>query len=64
LGFSGDSLFPHLHFNVTDGAVYPSQGVPSYFKHFVRILGVRKVSIVFGQVDTGDLIKDANRPCQ
>ena len=64
VGFSGDSLFPHLHFNVTDGAVYPSQGVPSYFKHFVRILGVRKVSIVFGQVDTGDLIKDANRPCQ
>jgi hypothetical protein len=64
IGFSGDSLFPHLHFNVTDGAMYPSQGVPSYFKHFVRILGRRKVSIVFGQVDTGDLIMDATRPCR
>ncbi len=64
VGFSGDSLFPHLHFNVTDGAVYPSQGVPSYFKHFARILGRRKISIVFGQVDTGDLIMDSNRPCQ
>ena len=21
---------PHLHFNVTQGAVYPSEGVPSY----------------------------------
>jgi hypothetical protein len=63
-GFSGDSLFPHLHFDVTDAALYPSQGVPSYFKHFVRILGRRKVSVVFGQVDTGDLIKDSNRPCQ
>jgi hypothetical protein len=43
VGFSGDSLFPHLHYNVTDGPNYPSQGVPSYFKHFVRVLGQRRI---------------------
>jgi hypothetical protein len=24
VGFSGDALFPHLHYNVTDGGGYPS----------------------------------------
>jgi len=57
VGFSGDSLFPHLHFNVTAGPQYPSQGVPSYFKHFVRVVGSRNLVESFGQVDTGDLIR-------
>jgi murein DD-endopeptidase MepM/ murein hydrolase activator NlpD len=57
VGFSGDSLFPHLHFNVTAGSRYPSQGVPSYFKNFVRVLGSRDLVESFGQVDTGDLIR-------
>jgi murein DD-endopeptidase MepM/ murein hydrolase activator NlpD len=60
VGFSGDSLFPHLHFNVTDGSRYPSQGVPSYFKNFVRELGSRNLAESFGQVDTGDLIHSLN----
>lgn len=57
VGFSGDSLFPHLHYNVTDGATYPSQGVPSYFRSFVRVLGTRRHRATSGQVDTGDLIE-------
>jgi hypothetical protein len=56
VGFSGDSLFPHLHYNVTDAPNYPSQGVPSYFKHFVRVLGQRRIPISTGQVDTGDMV--------
>jgi Peptidase family M23 len=60
VGFSGDSLFPHLHFNVTDGTRYPSQGVPSYFRNFVRVVGSRKVGVLIGEIDTGDLIKDAD----
>jgi len=57
VGFSGDSLFPHLHFNVTEGSRYPSQGVPSYFKHFVRVVGSRNLVVSFGEVDTGDLVQ-------
>ena len=57
VGFSGDSLFPHLHYNVTDGPDYPSQGVPSYFKQFVRVLGKRRIPMSSGQIDTGDIVE-------
>ena len=57
VGFSGDSLFPHLHYNVTDGPNYPSQGVPSYFKQFVRVLGERRIPLSEGQIDTGDIVE-------
>jgi Peptidase family M23 len=59
VGFSGDSLFPHLHYNVTAGPGYPSQGVPSYFRNFKRILGQRQIPVVTGQVDTGDFVESA-----
>ena len=57
IGFSGDSLFPHLHYNVTAGPNYPSQGVPSYFKQFVRVLGERRIPTFKGQIDTGDIVE-------
>jgi hypothetical protein len=60
VGFSGDSLFPHLHYNVTDGPNYPSQGVPSYFKQLVRVLGERRIPMSEGQIDTGDIIERGN----
>jgi murein DD-endopeptidase MepM/ murein hydrolase activator NlpD len=63
IGFTGDSLFPHLHYTVTDAVSYPSQGVPSYFKDFSRILGSRSVRIKTGQVDTGDLL-ESNNACR
>jgi hypothetical protein len=56
VGFSGDSLFPHLHFNVTDGVAYPSQGVPSYFRQFRRLSGNKGQTIAYGQIDSGDII--------
>ena len=64
VGFSGDSLFPHLHYNVTDGSSYPSQGVPSYFKNFVWRLGSRSLKIPSGAVDTGDLIESLQLQCR
>jgi murein DD-endopeptidase MepM/ murein hydrolase activator NlpD len=62
VGFSGDSLFPHLHYTVTDGPTYPSQGVPSYFKEFVRVLGARRLRVKTGQTDSGDII-ESSAPC-
>src|SRR5690242_5915958 len=43
VGFTGDSLFPHLHYNVTDSATYPSQGMPTYFQSFTCVMGSRLV---------------------
>jgi peptidase M23-like protein len=62
VGFSGDSLFPHLHYNATNGASYPSQGVPSYFGNFVRVLGSRRAAVGYGQVDTGDIVLRGVKP--
>jgi hypothetical protein len=64
VGFSGDSLFPHLHYTVTEGSRYPSQGVPSYFGSFRRIVGSKGSAVSYGQVDTGELIvSDAIGAC-
>ena len=64
VGFTGDALFPHLHYTVTDGATFPSQGVPSYFKNFIRILGGHRLLIQRGQVDTGDLLETNLHTCR
>jgi peptidase M23-like protein len=62
VGFSGDSIFPHLHFNVTEGVAYPSQGVPSYFRGFRRLPGKRGNAIAYGQIDSGDIISTERDP--
>lgn len=62
VGFSGDSLFPHLHFNVTDGVAYPSQGVPSYFRQFRRLAGKPRETVAYGQIDSGDIISAVPSP--
>lgn len=62
VGFSGDSLFPHLHFNVTDGVAYPSQGVPSYFQQFRRLSGNTGKTVAYGQIDSGDIISPVPGP--
>jgi hypothetical protein len=62
VGFSGDSLFPHLHYTVTADVTYPSQGVPSYFGGFDRVSGQRNESVRYGQVDTGDILLRNEHP--
>jgi hypothetical protein len=57
IGFSGDALFPHLHYTVTERTTYPSEGVPSYFRGFQRVLGTRSLPAGDGQIDTGDIIR-------
>ena len=57
VGFTGDSLFPHLHFTVTTDSAYPSQGVPSYFRDYALVLGSRRVPMSVGQIDTGDFVQ-------
>jgi hypothetical protein len=61
VGFSGDSLFPHLHYNVTDGSAYPSQGVPSYFRQFRRRPQRFGHAIAYGQIDSGDIVEAGAR---
>jgi Peptidase family M23 len=56
IGFSGDALFPHEHYTVTNAATYPSQGVPSYFRAFHRRAKNGSEAVPYGQIDTGDIV--------
>ena len=58
MGASGDSLFPHLHYELRNGiGAREVEGLPSYFKNFRRLLGSKAVVVKRGQVDTGDLVE-------
>lgn len=40
MGASGDSLFPHLHYELRNGiGAKEVEGLPSYFSNFRRLLG-------------------------
>ena len=56
IGFSGDALFPHEHYTVTDSAAYPSQGVPSYFRDVSPPRKKRPEAEDYAQIDTGDIV--------
>ncbi|HEV2271504.1 MAG TPA: M23 family metallopeptidase [Steroidobacteraceae bacterium] len=61
IGFSGDALFPHLHYTVTAEGTHPSQGVPSYFRDFRRV-GDARPAHDSRQIDTGDIIERTSSP--
>jgi murein DD-endopeptidase MepM/ murein hydrolase activator NlpD len=55
LGFSGDAIFPHLHYTLMAGpAVGKDWGIPAYFSHFHRWMGAASVAVARGPVNSGD----------
>lgn len=60
IGASGSSLMPHLHFQLQTAANADAEGLPSYFDHFLRLVGSRSLAISHGQIDSGDIIEDAS----
>jgi murein DD-endopeptidase MepM/ murein hydrolase activator NlpD len=60
IGFSGDTFLPHLHYMLMDGIdERTSQGLPSYFDDFVRILGKKGTEVKHGQIDSGDFVESS-----
>lgn len=58
MGASGDSLFPHLHYELRSGVgAKQVEGLPSYFTKFRRLLGAGPIVVKKGQVDTGDIVE-------
>lgn len=57
IGAAGSSKFPHLHFELQTGTGTDSEGLPSVFHDFERILGNRRVHVKSGLVDTGDILE-------
>lgn len=56
MGFSGDAIFPHLHYQLQSNATF-GEGLPSYFRDFRRLTGKSWVRVKRGHVDTGDVIE-------
>lgn len=57
IGFSGDSIFPHLHYSLMDGPeVFKAWGLPAYFTHFKRHFGAT-VDVSRGPVNSGDFVE-------
>ena len=58
VGFSGDAVFPHVHYSLLSGPnVYEFEGVPAYFTRFRRLLGRKAPDEQRGTVDSGDLVE-------
>lgn len=57
IGASGSSKFPHLHYELQTGPDINSEGLPSSFENFDRILGNRRVRVKNGHVNSGDIVQ-------
>lgn len=55
VGNSGDSMFPHLHYQLQSDN-YLGEGLPSYFMNYQRIVGGKPLDVKRGHVDTGDVL--------
>ncbi len=59
IGASGDSLFPHLHYELRTGpGMKGVEGLPSYFGGFRRAPGSKTGPVERGQLDTGDVVEN------
>jgi len=57
MGFSGDAITVHLHYRLQAGPGPDTEGLPSIFAGFRRVLGARSVPVPRGVIDTGDIIE-------
>lgn len=55
IGFSGDSIFPHLHYQLQSDAAF-GEGLPSYFTNVKRFTGAGWVAVNTA-IDTGDIVE-------
>jgi hypothetical protein len=59
IGFSGDAIFPHLHYSLLSGPeIFQSWGLPAYFHDFRLRLGSRTLNLDQDSVDSGEIVED------
>jgi hypothetical protein len=60
VGFSGEALYPHLHYSVTNGAKeLASEGLPNYFNDYKLYRGNVVVNVKRSRIDSGDIVESA-----
>jgi hypothetical protein len=58
MGFSGDAITVHLHYQLQSGPEFDVEGLPSLWSNWRRILGSRVVPVSKGVIDTGDIVEN------
>jgi hypothetical protein len=56
-GNSGDSYWPHLHYQLQSGSGFDVESLPAVFTDFKRYYGSDSEKVKAGTVDTGDIVK-------
>jgi murein DD-endopeptidase MepM/ murein hydrolase activator NlpD len=57
IGFSGDAITVHLHYQLMSAPDIDTEGLPSYFFDYRRILGRRTLEVARGRIDSGDIVE-------
>jgi hypothetical protein len=58
VGFSGEAMYPHLHYSVTNGAKeLASEGLPNYFNNYRLYRGNVVVNVKRSRIDSGDIVE-------
>jgi hypothetical protein len=57
IGASGDSLFPHLHYQRTLQPADTGEGAPVSWRSVIRLVGKRAMALPNGYIDTGDVVR-------
>jgi len=61
VGFSGEAIYPHLHYMVTNGRkLNTSDGLPSYFNNYRLYRGDNVSSVKRSRIDSGDIVEALN----
>lgn len=57
LGMSGDSMLPHVHYQLQNGPdLFKSEGLPSIFTGLRRVIGAQAIPWPSGIIDSGDIV--------
>jgi hypothetical protein len=62
VGFSGDAIFPHVHYSLMSCRdLYRCEGLPAYFTQYGRVHGDKKSPITSDTIGSGELIESTAR---
>jgi hypothetical protein len=57
VGFSGDAIYPHVHYTLMNGPKEQvNEGIPSYFHLYYLYYGSKVMQIKRGRIDSGDVV--------
>jgi len=58
VGFSGDAIFPHVHYSLLSCAdIYSCEGLPAYFRSVDRLIGSKLVRDSHATLESGDVVE-------